>query len=122
MSIKFATFNGRPTHVVISFTASEVEAAAYVLSRAGLEKSAQALLNAVNMGSIQTEDSLIMPNAVLTELSDTFTEEATPLVEKAQEKEYFPEVQNLFNHIAEGHWAVFTAHIMKICGLRLRDL
>lgn len=119
MSIKFATFNGRPTHVVISFSIAEVDSAAYALSRAGLEKSAQALLDAVNMGSIQTEDSLIMPNAVLTELSDTFTEEATPLIEKAKEKGYFPD---LFNHIAEGHWGVFTAHIMKLCGLRLRDL
>ena len=122
MSIKFATFNGRPTHIVIPFTAAEVETAAYALSKGCMEASAEALLNAVNMGSIQTEDSLIMPSAVLTELSDVFTAEATPLVEKAQEKEYFPEVQNLFNHIAEGHWRIFTAHIMKLCGLRLRDL
>ena len=122
MSIKFATFNGRPTHIVIPFTAAEVETAAYALSKGCMEASAEALLNAVNMGSIQTEDSLIMPSAVLTELSDVFTAEATPLIEKAQERGYFPEVQNLFNHIAEGHWGVFTAHIMNLTGLRLRDL
>ena len=89
MSIKFATFNGRPTHVVISFSIAEVDSAAYALSRAGLEKSAQALLDAVNMAAIQTSRELILPKDVLVELSDTFTEESKPLfLAKAADKRF----------------------------------
>lgn len=119
MSIKFATFNGRPTHVVISFSIAEVDSAAYALSRAGLEKSAQALLDAVNMAAIQTSRELILPKDVLVELSDTFTEEAAPLF---LAKEYHLEVGEVFNRLAEGNWAAFQRHIMCLADIRLRDL
>lgn len=120
MSIKFATFNGRPTHVVISFSIAEVDAAAYTLSRAGLEKSAQALLDAVNMAAIQTSRELILPKEVLVELSDVFVEESKPLFLAKQE--YHLEVGEVFNRLAEGNWAAFQRHIRCLADIRTRDL
>lgn len=118
MSIRFATFNGRPTHVVIPFSIAEVDSAAYALSKAGLEKSAQALLDAANMAAIQTPRELILPKDVLVELSDTFTEESKHLFLAKQE--YHLEVGEVFNRLAEGNWAAFQRHIM--CLADIRDL
>lgn len=120
MSVKFATFNGKPTHGVISFSIAEVDSAAYALSKAGLERSAQALLDAVNMAAIQTSRELILPKDVLVELSDTFTEESKPLF--LAKEEYPLEVSEVFNRLAEGNWASFQRHIMCLADVRTRDL